>query len=82
LSIAISKTDVKQWCTEHEYEFLQLEKSTTSETDDDEDEENTHRKQKRRKKKKTLYTKYSIEFGFFYISLSGCTWYTTFNSNT
>ncbi len=47
LSIAISKTDLKQWCTEHEYELLQLEKSTTSETDDDEeveDEENTHRK--------------------------------------
>ncbi len=47
MSIAISKTDLKQWCTEHEYELLQLEKSTTSETDDDEeveDEENTHRK--------------------------------------
>jgi hypothetical protein len=46
LFIAISKTDVKQWCEKHEYELLELEKSTKSETDDEEDEdnENTHRK--------------------------------------
>ncbi len=56
LSIAMSRTDVKQWCTEHEYELLELEKSTTSETDDDEKEENddedNHRKQERAKTKK------------------------------
>jgi len=42
----MSRTDVKQWCTEHEYELLQLEKSTTSETDndDEDDDENNHRK--------------------------------------
>jgi len=46
----MSRTDVKQWCTEHEYELLELEKSTTSETDDDEKEENdedNHRKQEK-----------------------------------
>jgi len=48
--IALSRTDVKQWCKEHEYELLELEKSTTSETDDDEKEENdedNHRKQEK-----------------------------------
>jgi hypothetical protein len=47
LFIALSKTDVKQWCTEHGYELLELEKSTTSESDDDDDEEEdegSHRK--------------------------------------
>jgi hypothetical protein len=44
LFIAFSKTDVTQWCTEHEYELLELEKSATSETDDDEDNEDNHRK--------------------------------------
>ncbi|CAF1356042.1 unnamed protein product [Adineta ricciae] len=39
----ISKTDIKQWCTEHGYELLELEKSATSETDDDDEDENTHR---------------------------------------
>ncbi|UJR27538.1 hypothetical protein I4U23_008820 [Adineta vaga] len=41
----IPKTDLKQWCTEHGYELLELDKSTTSETDDDDDDdddENTH----------------------------------------
>ncbi|CAF0800106.1 unnamed protein product [Rotaria sordida] len=40
LSNTISKMDVKQWCTEHEYELLELEKTTTSETDDEDDENN------------------------------------------
>lgn len=53
MSIAISRIDAKQWCTEHEYELLELEKTTTSETDDDdEDDENSHRKQKIEKKTK------------------------------
>jgi len=39
ISNTMSRTDAKQWCTEHEYELLELEKSTTSETDDDDDEE-------------------------------------------
>ncbi|CAF3566414.1 unnamed protein product [Rotaria sordida] len=61
LSNTISKMDVKQWCTEHEYELLELEKTTTSETDD-EDDENNHRKReiqkkiKKEKKKKYIYT--------------------------
>lgn len=46
----MSRTDVKQWCTENEYELLELEKNTTSETEDNDDEEddddneNNHRK--------------------------------------
>ncbi|CAF3576186.1 unnamed protein product [Adineta steineri] len=45
----ISRTDIKQWCTEHDYELLELEKNKTSETDDEdddedgEDDENAHR---------------------------------------
>jgi hypothetical protein len=56
LSIAISRIDVKQWCTEHKYELLELEKNTTSEPEDDEeenDDEDNHRKQK--KKKEIIY---------------------------
>jgi hypothetical protein len=43
----LSRTDVKQWCTETGYELLELEKSKTSETDDDDDDEEdegNHRK--------------------------------------
>jgi hypothetical protein len=54
--IALSRTDVKQWCKEHEYELLELEKSTTSETDDDDDdpeeEEDNHRKREKKLFKK------------------------------
>ncbi|CAF5190603.1 unnamed protein product, partial [Rotaria magnacalcarata] len=42
LSNTISKTDVKQWCTEHEYELLELEKTTTSESDGEDDDEDSH----------------------------------------
>ncbi len=79
LSIAISKTDIKQWCTENEYELLELEKTATSETDDNDDDdgdENNHRKQKKKRKKNI-----SLKL-FFVVSLSRCLWNSTFNSNT
>ena len=53
LSLAISRTDIKKWCTEHDYELLELEKSTTSETEeteeenDDDDDESQCKKRKR-----------------------------------
>lgn len=89
--LALSQTDVKQWCTKHEYELLELEKSTTSETDEDEDEEdeegeNNHRKQRKRQRRKKRKSrrrkeeKYSYAISCF--SLSGCLWNTTINSNT
>lgn len=58
--LALSRTDVKQWCTTHEYELLELEKSTTSEIDDGDEEEeeeegeNSHRKQKKEKYEKEM----------------------------
>lgn len=52
MSTAISKMDLKQWCTEHEYELLELEKTTTSETDNDEEDENSHREYQRTKGRK------------------------------
>lgn len=52
----MSRTDVKQWCTTHEYELLELEKNKTSETDEEDEEEegeNSHRKQKKEIRKKS-----------------------------
>ncbi|CAF3623306.1 unnamed protein product [Rotaria socialis] len=69
LSNTISKTDVKQWCTEHEYELLELEKTTTSESDGEDDDEDSHQN--------ILWN-----FCLFYNSLSRCVWCPAFNSNS
>lgn len=46
ISPTMSKTDVKQWCTNNQYELLELEKTSKSEADDDDDadddDENSH----------------------------------------
>ena len=60
----MSRMDVKHWCTEHEYELLELEQTTTSETDDDDEDENHHRK-KQTNKRENLYMVEFI-FVFFY----------------
>lgn len=40
LSTTLSRFEIKQWCSEHQYELLELEKRATSETEnDDEDDE-------------------------------------------
>lgn len=52
--LAMSKTDVKQWCTNNQYELLELEKTSKSEADDDDDadddDENSHRMLQRKKR--------------------------------
>ena len=47
-SSALSRFEIKQWCSEHQYEFLELEKRATSETEnDEEDDDDEQRKGKR-----------------------------------
>lgn len=33
------KTDIKQWCTNNQYELLELEKTSTSETEEEDDDD-------------------------------------------
>ena len=60
LSLAISRADIKKWCTEHDYELLELEKSTTSETEEteeenDDDDDESQCKKREREKGDTLH---------------------------
>ena len=49
---ALSRFEIKQWCSEHQYELLELEKRATSETEnDDEDDEDEQRERKRKGEK-------------------------------
>ena len=50
--LAISRSDLKQWCSEHDYELLELEKTATSENDDEQDEQDEDQREKRKKKSK------------------------------
>ena len=52
-SSALSRFEIKQWCSEHQYELLELEKRATSETDnDDEDDDGDDEQRKTRKGRK------------------------------
>ena len=83
LSLAISRTDIKQWCTEHEYELLELEKSTASETEEteEEDDDNADDDHQRKKiRKEICYTKDGLPL--FRCSLSRCLWHPSASANT
>jgi hypothetical protein len=55
--LAMTQLEMKEWCTEHDYELLELEKSISSDMDateddgDDDDTENNHRKKRRQAEK-------------------------------